>query len=345
MNRSYAHVIELVRARPWAILPETYRVIQAIVKRHVAGDLMSEDEVRDRIATSQAQYGDRNGAQQSGAGVAILPLYGPIVPKANLMTDLSGASSVQGFMRMFRSALADSEVKAIIIDVDSPGGLTDLIPEAAAEVRAARGQKPLVAVANTLMASAAYWLACQADEVVASPSALVGSIGVYTEHDDMSGAYALAGISPELISAGKYKVEGNDLGPLDEEARRHVQALVDDAYGQFVSDVAKARGASADDVRNGFGQGRVLTAKMALAEKLVDRIDTLEATIKRMVWVAARQKPAQADLLSGMTVATVDQLGVDDGIHAQFRSDAEAIVALVAEDDFEFERELLEHRR
>jgi signal peptide peptidase SppA len=342
MNRNYAHVIELVRARPWAILPDTYKVIRAILNRHVAGDLLSELEVREEIAAAQAQYGDRSGAQQTGAGVAILPLYGPIVPKAGLMSDLSGATSVQGFMRMFRSALVDAEVKAIIIDVDSPGGLTDLVPEAAAEIRAARGQKPIVAVANTLMASAAYWLACQADEIVASPSALVGSIGVYTEHDDMSGAYALAGVSPELISAGKYKVEGNDLGPLDEEARRHVQALVDDAYGSFVNDVAKARGVKPDDVRNGYGQGRVLTAKMALAESLVDRVDTLDATIKRMVWVAARQKPAQAEGWVSLEAAREAEA---------FTAQVSTLVGDEEEletpdvDRFAFERELLESRR
>jgi len=291
--KSYDHVLSLVQERPWAILPSVLVTIRSILAHHIRGETLSAEEITERIAAGRAQMGDRNG-QSMGAGVAILPLYGPLVPKAGLMTDLSGATSIQGFMRMFRSALADSEVKAIIFDVDSPGGLTDLATEAAAEIRAARGQKPIVAVANTVMASCAYWIASQADEIVASPSSVVGSIGVYTIHDDISGALEMAGINETLIVAGKFKAEGNELGPLPDEARAHIQAIVDDTYGLFVNDVAKARGVTPEAVRNGYGQGRVLTAKMALAEKVVDRIDTLDATIKRMVWVASRQKGQQA---------------------------------------------------
>lgn len=291
--RRYDHVIELVRERPWAILPSVLATIRDVVAMHARGERLSDAEIRERVGAVQAQMGDRSG-QSQGAGVAILPLYGVLFPKANLMTEMSGATSVQGFMRMFRSALADSEVKAIVIDVDSPGGLTDLATEAATEIRAARGQKPIVAVANTMMASCAYWIASQADEIVASPSALVGSIGVYAEHFDLSAAYELAGVNHSYISAGKFKTEGNEFAPLDEEAQRHIQEIVDDSYALFVNDVAKARGVSAQAVREGYGQGRVVTAKMALSEKLVDRIDTLDATVKRMVWLASRQKPAQA---------------------------------------------------
>lgn len=378
MARNYAHVLELVRQRPWAILPETFTVIRDIVDRHRKGELLSDVEVRERVAGARAQSGPRQG-QTMGAGVAIIPLYGPIVPKAGLLTDMSGATSVQSFMSAVRQAVSDSEVKAIVLDVDSPGGLIDLVPEAAAELRDMRGSKPIVAVADTLMASAAYWLACQADEVVASPSSNVGSIGVYTEHDDISVAMELAGVKPTLISAGKFKTEGNEFEPLSDEAMRHIQSLIDDAYGLFVADVAKARGATPDAVRNGFGQGRLLTARGSVTEGLADRVDTLDATIKRMIWVAARSKPAAAfadlrtferagGILHGDGTVTVPagyvgrlpEVAADAyppgavALEELDESDVDELETLVAdgavahpepEESFAFERELLDRRR
>ena len=91
--------------------------------------------------------------------------------------------------------------------------MVDQIPETAAQTRAARAQKPIVAVANTQADSAAYWLASQADEIVVTPSGEVGSIGVYQMHRGLSEAHAMRGIAPTLVSAGKYKVEGNPYEP------------------------------------------------------------------------------------------------------------------------------------
>jgi hypothetical protein len=93
------------------------------------------------------------------------------------------------------------------------------------------------------------------------PSADVGSIGVYAAHVDASAAARRRGLKYTLISAGKFKVEGNPFEPLSDEARAAMQASVDEFYAMFTSDVAKNRDVSVKDVRNGYGEGRVLTAK------------------------------------------------------------------------------------
>lgn len=297
----YAHVIELVRNRPWAVLPSVLSTIGQLVAMHVVGERFSRDEIDAALASAAAANGPRAGGRQ-GQAVAIIPLYGTIIPRANLFSDMSGGTSVQGFLGMFRQAIADPEIGGIVIDVDSPGGLIDLITEASAELRAARGQKPTVAVANTLMASAAYWLGCSFDEVAASPSALVGSIGVYHVHDDISEAMAQAGVKRTLVSAGKFKTEGNPFEPLSDEARAHLQALTDDAYSMFTGDVAKARGAKIGDVRNGYGQGRVLTARQALDAGMIDRIATLDDEVRRMVKLVSR--PGGASGRASYAVAT-----------------------------------------
>jgi signal peptide peptidase SppA len=211
-----------------------------------------------------------------------MPIYGVISKRMDLMSAMSGGTSVDQLTSQFRDALADPEVGAIVFDVDSPGGSVDGITELANEIRAARGQKPMAAVANPTMASAAYWLASQADEVIASPSAIVGSIGVIGMHVDVSAQDAMLGEKVTLITAGDGKANGNEHEPLTDEARGELQAMADDYYGLFVNDVAAARGVKATQVTSSW-KAQAFTAKKAQAAGLVDRVETLDAAVGRMV--------------------------------------------------------------
>ena len=130
------------------------------------------------------------------------------------------------------------------------------------------------------MASAGYWIGASATEVVAAPSAKVGSIGVFSIHDDLSRAREADGVTRTVVSAGKFKEAPSE--PLTDEARAATQALVDDAFNQFVNDVAAGRGVSVAAVRNGFGEGRTLSAGSAMAAGMVDRIATLDETLARV---------------------------------------------------------------
>jgi len=170
----------------------------------------------------------------------------------------------------------------VVLDVDSPGGAVNGVEELADEMLRARGQKPVVAVANTLAASAAYWIATAADEVVVTPSGEVGSIGVFAVHEDFSAALEAAGIRVSLVSAGKYKMEGNPYEPLGDEGRAALQERVDDYYGMFVGAVARGRGVAAKDVREGFGQGRLVGARQAVELGMADRVATLDETLDRV---------------------------------------------------------------
>ena len=148
---------------------------------------------------------------------------------------------------------------------------------------AARAQKPIVAIANSLAASAAYWIGCSASEFYVTPGGEVGSIGVWQAHFDYSQALAAEGVTPTLISAGTYKVEGNPYAPLDPEAQAFMQSRVDDYFLTFSKAVAKGRGVPIAQVRNGMGQGRVLGADAALEQNLVDGIVTLDEAIRKML--------------------------------------------------------------
>lgn len=260
---------DLPRSTPWAIRAEALpRLAYALRASEVIDDPEPQAATRTLSTTG---------------GVAVIPLKGILTAKVSLISLLfGGGSGLKGFRENFREALASDEVGSILIDVDSPGGSTDLIPEIAAEIRAGRGTKPITAIANTDAASGAYWLACQADEVVVTPSGMVGSIGVFLVHDDWSVANEQMGVTPTYISAGKYKTEGNPDEPLSDEAKAHLQATVDEFYDLFVADVAAGRGVPESSVRNGFGEGRMVTARQGVALGLADRIESFNETVVRL---------------------------------------------------------------
>ena len=278
-------LLNTVLETPWAILPGKLAVILAVVARHEAGEKLSPDEVKAQIGAA------RRPVPANAGGIAVLPLFGTILPRANLMVNTSGAMSAEYFSALFRAALADPAVGAVVLDVDSPGGAVPGIDELSSEIFKARGAKPIVAVANHLAASAAYWIATAADELVVTPSAEAGSIGVFAAHDDLSGLMEREGVKTTLISSGKYKVEGNPFEPLGDEARAAIQSRVNDYYEMFVKAVARNRGVKAADVRNGFGEGRVMGARDAVDYGMADRVETMAQTIERLARALTRSAP------------------------------------------------------
>jgi signal peptide peptidase SppA len=276
MNK-YQHIRTEFYGKPWAILPEKLHQITQLLQYAAAGNKFTEEEVRERIGA-----GPRVTPKTPGM-VALIPIYGVISQRMNMMNDISGSggTSIEKLTAAYRAALNDPNVKAIVFDVDSPGGAIDGVPELADEIYSARGQKKTVAVANTMAASAGYWLASACDELVVTPSGAVGSIGVWGAHEDYSKALEKEGVKVTLISAGKYKVEGNPYEPLSEEARSALQADVDNFYVMFVKAVAKNRKVDQTVVANGYGQGRMVMASLAAKQGMVDGVATLDQTLAR----------------------------------------------------------------
>ena len=272
-------------ATPWALMPERLSAVTAVIARW-SGDARASDEVMHSVAADRNARDARrqSSVSNSGGGIAVLPLYGIVTQRGNMVDDVSGpgTASTQQFSNLLRAALQDETVSQILIDIDSPGGSVYGVAELADEIVSARAQKPVVAIANSLAASAAYWIGCSASEFYVTPGGEVGSIGVWQAHQDYSKAMDEAGVKTTLISAGKFKVEGNPYAPLDEEAQGFMQSRVDDYYAAFTKAVAKGRGVPISQVRDGMGQGRVLGADAALASSMVDGIATFEDVVKKM---------------------------------------------------------------
>lgn len=272
----YAHIVAYVASQVWAIAPEKMAELLDVLAFRASGQAFTPEEIEARI-------GGRTPAVSGGRGVGVLPVRGTIAHRMGSLDESSGGVSCERLSGMLDQLVADASVGTILLDIDSPGGTVVGLPEFADKVFAAREHKRIVALVNGLAASAAYWIASQADEVVSIPSGFSGSIGVYTVHADLSEKLAKEGVNMSVISAGKHKVDGQPFQPLSDEHKAYLQALVDESYGQFVSAVARGRGVTAATVRAGFGEGRVLRAKDAKAAGMVDRIATVDDTLARLL--------------------------------------------------------------
>lgn len=272
-------------ATPWALMPERLHALASIVTRWSVGNAVDPDTLKqieiDRVAREIRRA---SSAAPAPGGIAVLPLYGVITQRGNMVDAVSGPgmTSTQQFSAALRELVADKSVSQILIDIDSPGGSVYGVAELADEIQSARAQKPVVAIANSLAASAAYWIGCAASEFYVTPGGEVGSIGVWQAHQDFSKALEEAGVKTTLISAGKYKVEGNPYSALDEDAQTFMQSRVDDYYAAFTKAVAKGRGVPISQVREGMGLGRVLGADAAVQQSMVDGVATFDEVLSRM---------------------------------------------------------------
>lgn len=290
------HILESVYATPWAIttrkLDDICQLIDAR-RDHPA----TEEELAAYAAGAGDASSDGRGYSVTAGGVAVLPVSGVILQKANLFMRFSGGTSTEKLAEQFKRALADSSVKSILLDINSPGGQVGGVAEVSDLIHASRGQKPIVALANTAMNSAAYWIGSAADRVVASPSASVGSIGVYMIHAETSARDAANGTHRTVISAGRFKTVGNDAEPLTEEARGKLQEFVDSAYRLFTEAVARNRSASIESIRGGYGEGDSLLSQDALAAGLVDQVARFDQIVgeleggRRSTSTAGRRVP------------------------------------------------------
>lgn len=305
------HITDVITA-PWAILPEKLLEIQAVYANHLRGEKID-------IAAVEARLGKPLVSQDQGYhvqnGVAVIPISGVIGKKMNMMSQISGGASTQLIERDIKAALNDSSVNSILLHIDSPGGTVDGTQNLADVVKMAGTQKPVMAFADGVMASAAYWVGSAANEIVASSKTTqVGSIGVVTTHTDVSKAEEAAGIKTTEISAGKYKRIASQNAPLSKEGAAMLQDQVDQLYTIFVNAVAENRGVDIETVLDDMADGRVFLSKQAQKRGMIDHVANLETTILNMstgVWPMTDKtvKPAQeaAPVAEIMNIETIKQ--------------------------------------
>lgn len=216
---------------------------------------------------SVAEDGKRRGV------IGVLHIYGVILPRGSYGTNL------ERFRDDLDGMLRSPTIDAVVLKVDSPGGVVDNIEETAAMIYAGRRRKPIAAIADSMAASAAFWLASAAEKLFVVPSGQVGSVGVWIAHMDLTRLNDEMGVRYSLVSSTPEKTERSPLVALSDDARQDMEREVQSYYRDFVRDLAKFRGVSAAFVKANFGSGRLVRASEAVSRGLADAVGQLADAI------------------------------------------------------------------
>ena len=262
-------------------------------------------------------------------GVGFVNITNAIVPKSSWIASFFGWTSCSYIQSQIKLLLDNPDAKVIALDIDSGGGSCSQISETADVIFKARQTKPIYAFSNTHCCSAAYWLASQANEIIATPSAVVGSIGVFSQHTSWAEYLKQKGVDVTYIAAGENKVNGNPNEPLSDKARAEIQALVDNQYKMFTSHVARGRGITVDLVNGTYGQGSVFAASDALQRGLVDKIDTITSALFHTAPGANNERQTTSETPAPTTTAETPAPETKDKNHAH-RNTVEAELKLAA---------------
>lgn len=276
-----SHLLRAIAAMPWAMSQDGLDLmIGVLAYRLQNGGPLSAQQVETRINGRREKR-----VRESAGNIAVIPVRGIIANRMGMVTDISKpeSASAEKIERDIRAAYADDSIKAIVLDMDTPGGSAAGTPELGATLQSLRGgPKPIVAQVNALSASAGYWIASSVDEIVAVPSAQIGSIGVITVHKQIAKMMEDEGIVATIIASSKFKGEANPYEPLSEEALEYLQGMVNQYDDMFVKAVAEGRGVSTNQVREDFGQGRTMLAAEAKRLGMIDRVGTMRETLERL---------------------------------------------------------------
>lgn len=279
------HILAAIRSQPWAILPGYLEAIEAVAVRvmeHPALLAVERDGHIERQAEASARMGERAPGTRSASlrdGVGAIPLFGPIFPRSNMMT-LSGATALDAVAGDLRALEASSDVRQVLMVVDSPGGAVAGVNDFGRLV--ANFSKPIAVHVAGMCCSAAYWIASQASGGISlDPTGVVGSIGVlmstsYQEGPDPSGRRSVD------IASSNAPNKRPDLST--EEGRAQIRQMLDGIEAIFIQNVARGRGVTEATVRNEFGAGGTKTGAQAKDAGMVDRVeaDGLDGAIRRL---------------------------------------------------------------
>ncbi|MDW7652221.1 MAG: signal peptide peptidase SppA [Bacillota bacterium] len=216
-----------------------------------------------------------------GQAVAVIYLEGAIVAGHGQQAFFASLGGSDAVIRQLEQAKNDPDVGAVVLRINSPGGSAAASQEIYNQaLRLKEAGKPLVASFADVAASGGYWIACAADEIVANPASMTGSIGVIMEVTNFVELYEKLGIGSDVIKSGEHKDMGSASRPLDEGERLIMQSMVDDIYEQFLDVVTAGRNLSRDDVRE-LADGRIFTGRQAAKLGLVDRLGDLSDAVDR----------------------------------------------------------------
>lgn len=288
---------------PWAITESALNNILTIASR--------QNESIEVMSAKLGRELDNSYVTEIREGAAVIPVVGPLFRYANIFTAISGASSYEILAKDFTSALENPDVQSIILDIDSPGGEVNGCAEFASMIFEARGKKPIIAYASGDAASGAYWIASACDQIIASETSMLGSIGVVAVYRGSKDESVL-----EIVSSqSPYK----RLDPSSKDGKSRLQSRIDDLATVFIESIAKHRGVDPPTVIKDFGGGDVFIGKNAINSGLADDIGSLEQIINEH---SNNQNPAK---LRGSSFLALEDSTMTDKNHKTEASEGQVL--------------------
>lgn len=329
----------------WAITPEEFQRFASydfsklpdplVIERSArAEDRADDDEpknYRERMEMFMRQFHESIDVDEDGIGT--LRIEGPIMPNPDIFDRyyFNACDSVR-VASLIRGAASNPAITSLVLRINSPGGMVVGTPEVGNAIREFNATgKTSVAFADTLMASAAYWIGSQASTIATTESALVGSIGVIRPHVDATGAYEKMGLSVKIFRGGKHKVAGAMGTAMTKEQDDHIQAGVDECHAQFKATVNHHRSVSADYMEGQVFYGADAKEK-GLVDQIVNGIDGAYSTASVDNQESAMSNPAPTPSVASPEKAELDSalLRVSE-LEGQLAASTEQVASLTAE--------------
>lgn len=262
--------------KPWVITPAMHRTISDVVSDHISGKAHSPGGRAEMFPEQEDDTSDEMYSVDSH-GIATVNVIGVVGKRLSSFEKMSGATDIEDFTAALNVAVNDSNVRAVLITFDTPGGSVAGIPEAAQQIRIASKKKPVCAFVDGLCCSAGYWLASQVDAIFATESSEVGSIGVYQAFLDQSRNYEMEGYKVELFTTGEYKGMGISGRPLTDAQRDDIQDGVNKVFAWFQRDVRFTRSIPDEDMR-----GQTWFAQDAKGRGLIEYVGTKSDALEEL---------------------------------------------------------------
>ena len=249
-------------------------ILMVALFRRGIGPVIREQESLARFREIAVERGSFGTSDK----VALIVLRGVI--SASVPGNV-GESMVDDMRAALRQAREDSRVKAVILEIDSPGGEVTASDAIYNDVVKTRARKPVVVYMDSLAASGGYYVSCGGKFLMANETTITGSIGVIIETLNYEKLFDKVGLAAVIFKSGKFKDMLNGARPMTPEEREYVQAFVMKIYDKFLSVVAKERNIPAESLRNGIADGRILSGKDALDNKLIDGLGHIEDAFRK----------------------------------------------------------------
>lgn len=315
----YARLLGRLYNAPLMLLPDKAEALHQAMAAALAGGLAWRSEASSGGRSGTGEQPARKPYAVVSKGVALIPVFGPLVQRGGWLDALCGMSSYDRTASLVDQAMNDPEVNAVLLEIDSPGGEVAGLFALTDRLKAMGQRKPIWSYANEGAFSAGYAIPCATERIYLPRTGMVGSVGVIAMHVDQSQRDATQGYVYTPIFAGERKAAGNSHAPLDDATRAGMQHEIDRIYGMFVDHVATGRQLDRQAVID--TQAGLLNADDAVAGRFADGIASLDDVVSMLSDAAS---PHTSVFMKGTQMDPQAQQPDNAALNASIAADAKA---------------------